>query len=216
MVRRGASLGSEPAEGAPARLAGSSTTDGCREEERLLPVGHEWLLRGGSRATFCEDVQPRCDRCGRPREDSRATSEGLGFVRAICTSRAGVGVGGGRLCSCCPGPGGAFCSSWVGLRPVPNRGLLGLCSGDSRPRRLMDRRSRIRRRGEASECALRSRTHPLGDHVRPGRRPESLRQRKTPPERGFCEAAGLGFEPRLPGPEPGVLPLDDPATQRPL
>lgn len=25
-------------------------------------------------------------------------------------------------------------------------------------------------------------------------------------------AAGLGFEPRLPGPEPGVLPLDDPAT----
>ena len=24
-------------------------------------------------------------------------------------------------------------------------------------------------------------------------------------------AAGLGFEPRLPGPEPGVLPLDDPA-----
>src|SRR6266480_43336 len=26
------------------------------------------------------------------------------------------------------------------------------------------------------------------------------------------EAAGLGFEPRLPGPEPGVLPLDDPAT----
>ena len=24
-------------------------------------------------------------------------------------------------------------------------------------------------------------------------------------------AAGQGFEPRLPGPEPGVLPLDDPA-----
>lgn len=23
-------------------------------------------------------------------------------------------------------------------------------------------------------------------------------------------APGLGFEPRLPGPEPGVLPLDDP------
>ena len=26
------------------------------------------------------------------------------------------------------------------------------------------------------------------------------------------EAAGQGFEPQLPGPEPGVLPLDDPAT----
>lgn len=24
-------------------------------------------------------------------------------------------------------------------------------------------------------------------------------------------AAGLGFEPKLPGPKPGVLPLDDPA-----
>jgi hypothetical protein len=29
---------------------------------------------------------------------------------------------------------------------------------------------------------------------------------------GFLEAAGQGFEPQLPGPEPGVLPLDDPAT----
>ncbi len=27
-------------------------------------------------------------------------------------------------------------------------------------------------------------------------------------------AAGLGFEPRLPGPEPDVLPLDDPATKQ--
>ncbi len=26
------------------------------------------------------------------------------------------------------------------------------------------------------------------------------------------QAAGQGFEPQLPGPEPGVLPLDDPAT----
>ena len=26
-------------------------------------------------------------------------------------------------------------------------------------------------------------------------------------------AAGQGFEPRLPGPEPGVLPLDDPANK---
>ncbi len=25
---------------------------------------------------------------------------------------------------------------------------------------------------------------------------------------------GLGFEPRLPGPEPGVLPLDDPGVKR--
>jgi hypothetical protein len=32
----------------------------------------------------------------------------------------------------------------------------------------------------------------------------------------LSEAAGLGFEPRLPGPEPGVLPLDDPATRRGL
>jgi hypothetical protein len=30
------------------------------------------------------------------------------------------------------------------------------------------------------------------------------------------EAAGLGFEPRLLGPEPSVLPLDDPATGRPF
>ena len=29
---------------------------------------------------------------------------------------------------------------------------------------------------------------------------------------GFCEAAGLGLEPRLPDPESGVLPLDDPAA----
>ncbi len=28
-----------------------------------------------------------------------------------------------------------------------------------------------------------------------------------------CYAAGRGFEPRLPGPEPGVLPLDDPAVK---
>lgn len=27
---------------------------------------------------------------------------------------------------------------------------------------------------------------------------------------GFLLVPGLGFEPRLPGPEPGVLPLDDP------
>jgi hypothetical protein len=30
------------------------------------------------------------------------------------------------------------------------------------------------------------------------------------------EAAGLGLEPRLPDPESGVLPLDDPAMARPL
>src|SRR3954453_20698131 len=36
--------------------------------------------------------------------------------------------------------------------------------------------------------------------------------KKTPPERVFNKAAGLGFEPRLLGPEPSVLPLDDPAT----
>jgi hypothetical protein len=28
-------------------------------------------------------------------------------------------------------------------------------------------------------------------------------------------AAGQGFEPQLPGPEPGVLPLDDPAPSLP-
>ncbi len=27
----------------------------------------------------------------------------------------------------------------------------------------------------------------------------------------YTHAAGLGLEPRLPGPEPDVLPLDDPA-----
>ena len=32
---------------------------------------------------------------------------------------------------------------------------------------------------------------------------------------GFSMAAGQGFEPQLPGPEPGVLPLDDPATGAP-
>ncbi len=31
--------------------------------------------------------------------------------------------------------------------------------------------------------------------------------------RGAFSAAGLGLEPRLPGPEPGVLPLDDPANR---
>ncbi len=31
-------------------------------------------------------------------------------------------------------------------------------------------------------------------------------------EDNACEAAGQGFEPQLPGPEPGVLPLDYPAT----
>jgi integrase len=35
--------------------------------------------------------------------------------------------------------------------------------------------------------------------------------------RGFPKAAGQGFEPQLPDPESGVLPLDDPATgRRPL
>src|SRR5713226_9277167 len=35
---------------------------------------------------------------------------------------------------------------------------------------------------------------------------------KNPAGAGLLEAAGLGFEPRLLGPEPSVLPLDDPAT----
>ena len=39
--------------------------------------------------------------------------------------------------------------------------------------------------------------------------------RKPPPGRGFREAAGQGFEPQLPDPESGVLPLDDPATAYP-
>ena len=34
--------------------------------------------------------------------------------------------------------------------------------------------------------------------------------KKAPHAKGL-HAAGQGFEPRLPGPEPGVLPLDDPA-----
>ena len=41
-----------------------------------------------------------------------------------------------------------------------------------------------------------------------GQRP-SARSRGCVPE---IMAAGQGFEPQLPGPEPGVLPLDDPAT----
>jgi hypothetical protein len=44
----------------------------------------------------------------------------------------------------------------------------------------------------------------------------SARKRKTPPERGFDEAAGQGFEPQLPDPESGVLPLDDPAGRAAL
>lgn len=35
---------------------------------------------------------------------------------------------------------------------------------------------------------------------------------KAPLRRGFVVAAGQGFEPQLPDPESGVLPLDDPAT----
>ena len=37
---------------------------------------------------------------------------------------------------------------------------------------------------------------------------------QNPPFPAGSEAAGQGFEPQLPGPEPGVLPLDDPATAR--
>ena len=37
---------------------------------------------------------------------------------------------------------------------------------------------------------------------------------KAPLRRGFSLAAGQGFEPQLPDPESGVLPLDDPATGR--
>ena len=41
------------------------------------------------------------------------------------------------------------------------------------------------------------------------------KEKKTPRGQAFfVEAAGLGFEPRLLGPEPSVLPLDDPATCR--
>src|SRR5436190_23799538 len=37
---------------------------------------------------------------------------------------------------------------------------------------------------------------------------------KGPLLRAFPTAAGLGLEPRLPDPESGVLPLDDPAGRR--
>ena len=41
------------------------------------------------------------------------------------------------------------------------------------------------------------------------------RENKKPPDNGgFSLAAGQGFEPQLPDPESGVLPLDDPATGR--
>jgi hypothetical protein len=39
-----------------------------------------------------------------------------------------------------------------------------------------------------------------------------IRKQKNRCFQRILEAAGQGFEPQLPGPEPGVLPLDDPAT----
>src|ERR687897_511713 len=42
-------------------------------------------------------------------------------------------------------------------------------------------------------------------------RPAALREQKASICGPFLKAAGLGFEPRLLGPEPSVLPLDDPA-----
>src|SRR5580765_6683015 len=41
-----------------------------------------------------------------------------------------------------------------------------------------------------------------------------MRHEKAPISGAFAKAAGLGLEPRLPDPESGVLPLDDPARAR--
>ena len=45
--------------------------------------------------------------------------------------------------------------------------------------------------------------------------PLQARQQKSRCFQRLPEAAGQGFEPQLPDPESGVLPLDDPATGRP-
>src|SRR5438067_4697584 len=68
----------------------------------------------------------------------------------------------------------------------------------------------------SSRCGERLRGHrdrPRGQWYEPSTRDgEPVREKKTlAGARLFRKAAGLGFEPRLLGPEPSVLPLDDPA-----
>ena len=66
--------------------------------------------------------------------------------------------------------------------------------------------------GDGSECVTRDRANAykmLKERV------TIVIQRENGDRGRSCarsEAAGQGFEPQLPGPEPGVLPLDDPAT----
>jgi hypothetical protein len=74
------------------------------------------------------------------------------------------------------------------------------------------RRTRSReviRFGAEAQSVGRSVVTPRPSNEGPCSRPKG---KKTLRVRGFfVEAAGLGFEPRLLGPEPSVLPLDDPA-----
>src|SRR5207253_11466482 len=95
------------------------------------------------------------------------------------------------------------------LRAVPSRGSLQTLRLAARKPPAWDSQRRRRASGAAPS--------PLGTNghkrSRGGRSRVSLGN-KNPLERGFSEAAGQGFEPQLPDPESGVLPLDDPATGR--
>ena len=71
-------------------------------------------------------------------------------------------------------------------------------------------KSRLRTRELPQSCSRSDRTADVCSSFAIGRRP-SLSGRR---ERLGYEAAGQGFEPQLPDPESGVLPLDDPATGR--
>src|SRR4029453_19067528 len=79
------------------------------------------------------------------------------------------------------------------------------CPGEDAPaRQALDARQLAHHAGEASASA--------GARCKPRTRNVGGKNGKTRRFQRVLEAAGLGFEPRLPGPEPGVLPLHDPAT----
>src|SRR5439155_6747996 len=77
--------------------------------------------------------------------------------------------------------------------------------GSTRPRRGRRRRHERARGRAAGTRVLRG---------APGPRPRGLGGWRGGWRLPVGKAAGLGFEPRLLGPEPSVLPLDDPATCR--
>src|SRR5438093_5245441 len=77
--------------------------------------------------------------------------------------------------------------------------------GSTRPRRGRRRRHERARGRAAGRRVLRG---------APGPRPRALGGWRGGWRLPVGKAAGLGFEPRLLGPEPSVLPLDDPATCR--